>query len=84
MTTTTANAGSPAAHAGATSAVRGAFASPARGLAQALWGAYARSRTLKALRALDDHMLNDIGLTRGEIGAFEHDHRYDPRLRLWP
>jgi uncharacterized protein YjiS (DUF1127 family) len=41
--------------------------------------ARARARTIRALSALDDHALRDIGLTRSAIRAFEDDPRFDPR-----
>lgn len=50
------------------------------GLARWITDARARARTVRALSALDDNALKDIGLTRGEIGAFEHDPRYEPRF----
>ncbi len=34
-----------------------------------------RQRAYASLRQLDDHLLRDIGLTRGEIGALERGQR---------
>jgi len=36
------------------------------------WSAY--QRTLRELNALDDRMLNDLGLNRGDIQRIAHDH----------
>jgi uncharacterized protein YjiS (DUF1127 family) len=44
-------------------------ASPRKGLIHRIFLALARHRTRHDLRALDDHMLQDIGLTRTEALA---------------
>ena len=36
------------------------------------WSAY--QRTLRELSALDDRMLNDLGLSRGDIQRIAHDY----------
>jgi uncharacterized protein YjiS (DUF1127 family) len=48
-----------------TPAPRGLVASIARAIAQEL----RIRRDMRQLRAMDDHMLKDIGLTRAEIGS---------------
>jgi uncharacterized protein YjiS (DUF1127 family) len=39
-----------------------------------------RARTRRILSGLDDAMLKDIGVTRGEIDAVERDPRYEPKF----
>ena len=48
------------------------------GIVRRIATAYARARTMQALNGLDDNALKDIGLTRSQIGSFEHDPRYRP------
>lgn len=50
------------------------------GLVRWMIAAHTRARTRRSLSTLDDAALKDIGLTRGQIDAFEGDPRYTPRF----
>ncbi len=50
------------------------------GLVRWVIAARARARTRRILSKLDDASLKDIGLTRDQIDAVEHDSRYAPRF----
>jgi len=50
------------------------------GLVRRMIAARARARTRRILSTLDDAALKDIGLTRGQIDAFEGDPRYAHRF----
>ena len=55
---------------------------PAAGLLAALLAAvarYRRNRRLRSVMDLDDHLLRDIGLTRGDIAMMQDNER--PALR---
>ena len=54
-------------------------------IVRAVSESYSRRATLKKLAALDSHMLDDIGLTRGDLNrltlkrGFESQHQLDVR-----
>jgi uncharacterized protein YjiS (DUF1127 family) len=55
------------------------FGSVIRQLLRLADAALARSRTMRALGALDDQALKDIGLRRSQIEFAHHDPRYSAR-----
>ena len=52
-----------------------------RRLAQRLWAGFRYSRGLRELQGLDDHLLNDIGLSRWDVQALARGERLDSALK---
>jgi uncharacterized protein YjiS (DUF1127 family) len=64
-----------------TAAVTGQVASSIAAIFARMAAMYMRRRTMRALLAMNDRELRDIGLSRGEIGTIEQHPRYSPRFR---
>ena len=65
-----------------TSFLRGQLAGSIDRMIRAVTERYARRATLNELAALDSHMLDDIGLTRGDLNAVTFKRTVESRHRI--